>query len=102
MITINGYNKRKTSTPLAYIEDLAMTTTSNQILWTIRDIEDTEVLKTALIEIERIIYSLSRAEHQENPALQLALDNATPAIYAVIHALPEEKTSTIDGTKIEA
>lgn len=74
-----------------------MTTTSNQILWAVRGIEDTETLRTALIEIERVIYSLARAEHEVSEALQIALDQATPALYAVIEALPERNTNIEDG-----
>lgn len=75
-----------------------MTTTSNQILWAVRGIEDTETLRTALIEIERVLYSMARStEYQVSEALQIALDQSTPAIYAVLEALPERNTNIEDG-----
>lgn len=80
-----------------------MSTNSNQILWAIRGIDDTETLRTALVEIERVIYGMARStEYQVADTLQVALDQATPAIYAIIDALPQQNTGISDGIQVQA
>jgi hypothetical protein len=65
-------------------------TTPNQILWAIRDIEDTDTLKMACVELERMVYHLrANFNYQLSDEAHEAGDTLSVELQRFIAALPE-------------
>jgi len=79
-----------------------MATDKNALLWAIRGIEDTDTLKVACEELERVLWDLSTTgEFKISGSLEIAISNTSGGLYAVMKALPERNTSLDNGVFID-
>lgn len=70
----------------------------NGVLWALRGIKDTETLRVACEELERVLYDLNNSfAFEVGPELGDALEEASAGLYKVVKALPARNTSLEDG-----
>ena len=68
-----------------------MATDKNALLWAIRGIDDTYALRIAVEELERVLNTVNATSPPYlKLSLELALDDATDALYRILGALPSD------------